>query len=99
MKWNLFFVSAILAADSEVSFIMSFSGDMDRLQAIIEEFESETPGMEDSLALFEEGVKLIRSCREYLENAKRKVTALTGEKEPSEAKATMEESDRADDGE
>jgi exodeoxyribonuclease VII small subunit len=64
---------------------MSFSGDMDRLQAIIDEFESETPGIEDSLALFEEGVTLIRSCREYLEGAKRRVTALTEEKEAKEA--------------
>ena len=50
---------------------------MDKLQTIIEEFESETPRIEDALALFEEGVGLIRSCREYLDGAKRKVTALT----------------------
>ncbi|MDR1515745.1 MAG: exodeoxyribonuclease VII small subunit [Synergistaceae bacterium] len=60
---------------------MSFSGDMEKLQAIIDEFESEAPDMEDSLALFEEGVKLIRSCREYLDGAKRRVTALTDERE------------------
>jgi exodeoxyribonuclease VII small subunit len=60
---------------------MGFSDDMDKLQAIIEGFESETPGIEDALALFEEGVRLIRSCREYLDGAKRKVTALTEERE------------------
>ncbi|MDR1943877.1 MAG: exodeoxyribonuclease VII small subunit [Synergistaceae bacterium] len=60
---------------------MNFSKDMERLQAIIEEFESEGPGMEDSLALFEEGVGLIRSCREYLDVAKRKVTALMEDQE------------------
>jgi exodeoxyribonuclease VII small subunit len=78
---------------------MSFSGDMDRLQTIIDEFESEMPGIEDSLALFEEGVKLIRSCREYLEGAKRRVTALTDEKEVKEAKDAQEAGDRADAGE
>jgi exodeoxyribonuclease VII small subunit len=60
---------------------MSFSGDMDRLQAIIDEFESEALGMEESLALFEEGVKLVRTCREYLEGAKRRVTTLLGDSE------------------
>jgi exodeoxyribonuclease VII small subunit len=55
---------------------MSFSDDMDRLQAIVEKFESADLGMEDSLALFEEGVGLIRVCREYLDGAKRKVTML-----------------------
>jgi exodeoxyribonuclease VII small subunit len=54
---------------------------MDRIQAIIEEFESDVLSMEDSLALFEEGVKLIRSCREYLEGAKRRVTELVGDRE------------------
>jgi exodeoxyribonuclease VII small subunit len=57
---------------------------MDRLQAIIEQFDSEGLGMEDSLALFEEGVKLIRACREYLEGAKRKVTTLIDGREVSE---------------
>jgi exodeoxyribonuclease VII small subunit len=54
---------------------------MDRLQAIIEEFESDVLGLENSLALFEEGVKLVRSCREYLEGAKRRVTELVGDGE------------------
>ncbi|MDR3254112.1 MAG: exodeoxyribonuclease VII small subunit [Synergistaceae bacterium] len=70
---------------------MGFSGDMNRLQAIIEEFESEGLGMEDSLALFEEGVGLVRVCREYLEETKRRVTILTSDQEA--------ESEIADEGE
>ncbi|MDR3332002.1 MAG: exodeoxyribonuclease VII small subunit [Synergistaceae bacterium] len=60
---------------------MSFSGDMERLQEIVGEFESNDIGMEESLALFEEGVKLIKSCREYLDGAKRRVTMLSGDQE------------------
>jgi exodeoxyribonuclease VII small subunit len=60
---------------------MSFSGDMERLQEIVNWFESEDAGMEESLALFEEGVKLIKGCREYLEDAKRRVTILTSDQE------------------
>jgi exodeoxyribonuclease VII small subunit len=56
---------------------MSFSGDMERLQEIIDEFEKNDPDIESALAFFEEGVKLIKGCREYLSNAKRKVTALS----------------------
>ncbi|MDR1508612.1 MAG: exodeoxyribonuclease VII small subunit [Synergistaceae bacterium] len=63
---------------------MSFSGDMERLQRIIDEFEKNDPDMENSLALFEEGVKLIRDCREYLENARRKVTMLASDGETEE---------------
>jgi exodeoxyribonuclease VII small subunit len=60
---------------------MSFSGDMERLQEIVGEFESNDIGMEESLALFEEGVKLIKSCREYLDGAKRRVTTLSSDQE------------------
>jgi exodeoxyribonuclease VII small subunit len=63
---------------------MGFSGDMERLQEIIDEFEKNDPDMESSLALFEEGVKLIKGCREYLKNAKRKVTALSSDGETEE---------------
>jgi exodeoxyribonuclease VII small subunit len=57
---------------------MSFTGDMERLQEILDEFGGD-PDMERSLALFEEGVKLIKGCREFLENARRRVTLLAGD--------------------
>ncbi|MDR1471004.1 MAG: exodeoxyribonuclease VII small subunit [Synergistaceae bacterium] len=60
---------------------MGFSGDMERLQDIIEKFEADDLEMEESLALFEEGVRLIKSCREYLDGARRKVTMLTSDRE------------------
>lgn len=60
---------------------MSFSDDMERIQEIIDEAASDNVTMERSLALFEEGVGLIRQCREYLTEAKRKITLLTDEGE------------------
>jgi len=60
---------------------MSFSDDMERIQEIIDEAASDDVTMERSLALFEEGVGLIRQCREYLTEAKRKITLLTDEGE------------------
>jgi len=67
---------------------MSFTDDMERLQAVIDEFEDNDLGMEKSLALFEEGVKLVKGCREYLEHAKRRVTILTAD---SDADSALEE--------
>ena len=58
---------------------MSFAGDMERLKEILDEFEERDPDMERSLELFEEGVKLIKDCKEFLENAKRRVTILAGD--------------------
>jgi exodeoxyribonuclease VII small subunit len=58
---------------------MSFADDMDRLQEILDEFEERDPDMERSLELFEEGVKLIHDCREFLDNARRRVTMLAGD--------------------
>jgi exodeoxyribonuclease VII small subunit len=58
-------------------FAMSFKDNMERLQAIVDEFETVSPDIETSLGLFEEGVRIIKESREYLENAKRKVTMLS----------------------
>ena len=63
---------------------MSFAGDMDRLKEILDEFEERDPDMERSLELFEEGVKLIKGCKEFLENAKRRVTILAGDGQTEE---------------
>lgn len=60
---------------------MSFGEDMARLTAIIDEVESEDVTMERSLALFEEGVGLIKRCRDFLMEAKRKITLLSAEGE------------------
>ncbi|MDR0651825.1 MAG: exodeoxyribonuclease VII small subunit [Synergistaceae bacterium] len=56
---------------------MSFKENMERLQAIVDEFETVSPDIETSLGLFEEGVRIVKESREYLENAKRKVTMLS----------------------
>lgn len=60
---------------------MTFSEDMERLQAIIDSFERDNLNMEDALSRFEEGVKLIRNCKTYLEETKRRVTILMDDQE------------------
>ena len=47
-----------------------------RLQEISEQLESEEVGLEDSIALYEEGVKLSKLCHKKLEEAELKITNL-----------------------
>ena len=39
--------------------------------------ENEQISLDESIALFEKGVKLSKDCSEYLENAKQKIVLLT----------------------
>lgn len=53
-----------------------FETALSRLETIVTELESGELGLEQSLRLFEEGVKLARVCNTRLEEAERKVEVL-----------------------
>lgn len=59
----------------------SFEAAMERLERIVKDLESGSLSLEESLHSFEEGVNLVRSCRDYLEAAKQRVEVLLGEDE------------------
>lgn len=63
---------------------MNFSEKMDQLDKIMREMEQEDLPLEKALEEFERGIALVKECRQYLEEAKQKVTMLT-ETQPSEA--------------
>lgn len=48
-----------------------------RLEEIVKALDNVETPLETSLALFEEGAKLVRSCTEKLDDAQQKVTCLT----------------------
>ncbi len=50
-----------------------FEKKLERLKEIVSLLEQEDLSLEKGVALFEEGVKLIKFCREQLEEAKHKV--------------------------
>jgi len=52
---------------------------MTRLEEIVRLLEGGTLTLEESLALFEEGVKLSRRCLTVLNDAERKVERLVGQ--------------------
>jgi exodeoxyribonuclease VII small subunit len=61
---------------------LSFKEAQDELEGIVRSLESGTLELEDSLALYERGVALLRSLRTRLEAAEQKIEVLMGELEP-----------------
>lgn len=55
----------------------SFEQAMERLEKIVAALDGGDAPLDDSLALFEEGVRLVRLCSEKLDNAEQKVRMLT----------------------
>jgi exodeoxyribonuclease VII small subunit len=56
-----------------------FEKAMERLEEIVESLEGGELSLEDSLKVFEEGMKLTRFCSHKLEEAEKKVTLLVRE--------------------
>ena len=55
---------------------MKFEEALQRLEEIVGHMEGSNADLDKSLALFEEGVKLVRFCSSKLEEAKKKVEVL-----------------------
>lgn len=80
---------------------MKFEEAVARLETIVEQMESGEVDLDRSLALFEEGVKLVHYCSNKLEEAKKKVEVLvkkgdTMVKEPFEEGTGNEDSGNTD---
>ena len=56
----------------------SFEQAMTRLEAIVRELEEGPIGLEESLARYEQGVKLLRRCHDLLTQAQRRIELLSG---------------------
>ena len=53
-----------------------FEKSIKELENIANSLENEQISLDESIALFEKGVKLSKDCSEYLENAKQKIVML-----------------------
>ena len=60
---------------------LSFEDSMKRLEEIVRHLEAGDLPLEESLALFEEGTALIRSCSAVLDQAEQKVVLLRAGKD------------------
>lgn len=54
-----------------------FEKSIKELEKIAASLENEQITLDESIALFEKGVKLSKDCSEYLESAKQKIITLT----------------------
>lgn len=57
---------------------MSFEKKLNRLEEIVQKMEGGEMALDESLKLFEEGVKLSRECNKELSEAEQKVKLLVG---------------------
>lgn len=62
----------------------SFETSLAELQQIVAQLEAGTLGLEQSLCEFERGVKLLRTCYRFLEDAEQKIELLVGFNEQGE---------------
>ncbi len=59
----------------------TFEASLNELEEIVKQLEEGDLPLEDSLKLFESGVKLSRECRERLVNAERRIEVLLKDSE------------------
>jgi len=83
---------------------VSFEEALQALQEIVESLESGSLGLEESLARFEQGIGLLKTCNDVLEQAEQRIETLTGfdadgnpQTEPLENEATIDKEPNADD--
>ncbi len=77
---------------------VKFEQAMARLEAIVGELEKGDLPLEESLKIFEEGIRLSKSCLKVLEEAERKVEVLVQDKNgKKELRAFSPDDDGADD--
>lgn len=57
----------------------SFEESMDRLEEIVSELESNEKPLDETIALFEEGLKLVKNCDEKLKQFEQQVDDLISE--------------------
>ncbi len=60
--------------------ISNFEKDLEKLQDILHEIESDNLTLEDSIKKYEEGMKLSKKCQDALDEAKQILKVLEDEK-------------------
>lgn len=62
----------------------SFEESMDRLEEIVSDLESNDKPLDETIALFEEGLKLVKNCDEKLKQFENQVNELIAENDEDE---------------
>ncbi|MBB1060979.1 exodeoxyribonuclease VII small subunit [Marilutibacter spongiae] len=84
-------------AATEASPVADFEKSLDALEALVEKMEQGDMSLEDSLAAYERGVGLYRSCQTALEQAELRVRLLSDPQDAGSAQA-FQDADAARNG-
>jgi exodeoxyribonuclease VII small subunit len=60
--------------------ISNFEDDLEKLQSILDDIESDKLSLEDSIQKYKEGMELSKKCQEALDEAKQIIKLLEDEK-------------------
>jgi len=72
---------------------MTFEEALGKLEQLVEQIESGQIGLEESIARYEEGTKLVKQCRKILDAAEKKIQLLAKGEEGLEPAGELEEPD------
>lgn len=67
-----------------------FEESINKLEEIVRQLEDGNVSLDESLSLFEQGIKLSKSCQKMLDNAEKKVSALISSPEGETEKQDFE---------
>ncbi len=70
---------------------MTFEDALGKLEQLVEQIESGQIGLEESIARYEEGTKLVKQCRKILDAAEKKIQVLAKGEGGLEAAGELEE--------
>ncbi|MGM0554106.1 MAG: exodeoxyribonuclease VII small subunit [Pseudomonadota bacterium] len=68
--------------DTEPDTPAEFEANLEALEALVARMESGELGLEQSLGEFQQGIELARRCQKALDDAQRRMEALTGDSSP-----------------
>lgn len=68
-----------------------FEDQLAKLEDIVERLEDDAVGLEESLELFEQGMGLVKACRERLEQVEQRVARLLDSEEGDDATVPLDE--------
>ena len=60
---------------------LNFEETMQKLEIIVQELENVNLNLDDSIKKFEEGMEISKNANKYLEEAEKKITLLTKDKD------------------
>lgn len=75
---------------------MTIDETLEKLNGIIQQMESGGQSLEESLASFEEGIRLIKSCNQQIDKVEKKIKILSESGEASDMEGRIDSQDPED---